>query len=150
MVGTKSNATSLVASAIINKVDDVGFGLELSTGAQTGEGTTHFVSQLGGRVGEVSAEMNGLRNIISESSILGGLSPTEERQWKALVDSSTTNLSIAALLTAQQKVRQRQGKDPTFLLTGLQQQKRLYESLEQQVQFGTDKGLEAGNDSSAR
>jgi hypothetical protein len=105
------------------------------------------VSQKDARSGETSYEMNGFRNIYSESSELGNLSPSTERQWKATVDSETTALTIAALLTAQRKIRQRRGKDPNFLLTSLIQQQKFYELLQQQVQFGGDKGLEAGNDS---
>ncbi|MBS1890975.1 MAG: hypothetical protein JST59_06765 [Actinobacteria bacterium] len=149
-VGTKSNATSALSNNIIEEVDDVNFGLKLSGGNFTSEASTLFVSQHGARVGEVSNEMNGIQNIISATTTLGGVSPSSQRQWKATVDNSTTTLTITALLTAQRKIRQKQGKAPTFFLTGLLQQQRFYELLEQQVQFGSDKGLEAGNDEVAK
>ncbi|MGH2941061.1 MAG: phage major capsid protein [Solirubrobacterales bacterium] len=149
-VGTATEDHVIVNGGTITAIDEANTALTLSSGNVTTEGTTHFVSQHGARAGEVSNEMNGLRNIISESSTLGGLSPASERQWKASVDSTTTTISIGALLTAQRKIRQRQGKSPTFFLTGLKQQQRFYELIEQQVVFGSDKGLEAGGDETAK
>lgn len=144
-VGTKAAETAIVDGATVTFVDDANYAFTSSSGAVTTEGTTHYVSNKNARAGEVSYEMNGVRNIISEELGVGGLTPAEQRQWKATVNTSTTTLTIAALLTAQRKIVQRRGKMPTFLNTGLLQQQKFYELLEQQVQFGSDKSLEAGN-----
>lgn len=149
-VGTKANETSIVNGALITAINETGFSLTVSSGNVTTEGTEHYVSQKNARAGETSFEMNGLRNIISETASLGGVNPSTVRQWKSTVDSSTETLTIAALLTAQRKIRQRRGDDPTFLITSLLQRQKLYELLESQVQFGSDKGLEAGGDSSVK
>ena len=149
-VGTKANETAIVNNSRITAIDDTNYGLTVAAGAVAGEGTTHYVSQANARSGETSFEMNGIQNAISESAEFGGLTPANERQWKATVNSTTTNLTITALLNAQRKIRQRRGDDPTFLLTSLIQQQKFYELLEQQVQFGSDKGLEAGNDLTAK
>lgn len=149
-VGTKTEEAVIVDNSKITGIDDTNWAVTVAAGNITGEGTTHYVSQANGRSGETSFEMNGLPNIYSDTLSLGGLSPSTETQWKATVDTTTKSLTIAALLTAQQKIRQKRGKGPNFLLTGLQQQKRFYELLEQQVQFGSDRQLEAGNDESPK
>jgi hypothetical protein len=147
-VGTKAEEAVIVNGATVTDVDDVNYAFTSSSGNVTTEGTTHYVSNKNARSGETSFEMNGMRNVFSETATLGGLSPSTERQWKATVNGTTTTLTIAALLTAQRKIRQRRGKSPTFFLTGLLQQQKFYELLEQQVHFGSDKGLTAGADDS--
>lgn len=145
-VGTKEDEDVIVDGGVVTFVDDSKYAFTVSTGNVTGEGTTHYVSNKNGRSGENSFEMNGIRNVISETGSLGGLSPSVQRQWKSTVNTTTTNLTISALLTAQRKIRQKRGKSPTFILTGLLQQQKFYELLEQQVHFGSDKGLTAGSD----
>ena len=147
-VGTATEETVILDGATVTFVDDANYAFTSSTGNVTGEGTTHYVSNKNARSGETSYEMNGMRNVVSESLSLGGLAPSVQRQWKSTVNTTTTTLTIAALLTAQRKIRQRRGKSPTFFLTGLLQQQKFYELLEQQVQFGSDKGLTAGADDS--
>jgi hypothetical protein len=147
-VGTKTEEATIVNGGVVTAVDDVNYAFTSSTGNVTGEGTTHYVSNKNGRSGETSFEMNGIQNAISETASFGGLSPSLERQWKATVNSTTTTLTISSLLTAQRRIRQRRGKSPTFFLTGLLQQQKFYELLEQQVHFGSDKGLTAGADDS--
>lgn len=149
-VGTKTEEAVIVDGSKVTAVDDEKWAFTVAAGNITTEGTTHYVSNKNARSGETSYEMNGIRNVFSETATLGGLAPSEQRQWKATVNTTTTTLTIAALLTAQRKIRQRRGKSPTFLNTGLLQQQKFYELLEQQVQFGSDKGLEAGNDESVK
>jgi hypothetical protein len=148
-VGTAASEASIVDNKLITAIDETNFALTISENVTT-EGTTHYVSQANARSGETSFEMNGLRNVISETSTLGGLAPATENQWKSTVNSTTTTLTINALLEAQQKIRQKRGKTPNFFLTGLKQQRKFYELLEQQVRYSSDGGLVAGNDESAR
>jgi hypothetical protein len=144
VVGTKANETAIQASTLITAIDEANVALTVAAGNVTGEGTTHYVSHAKGRSGETSREMNGMRNVVSESE-LGGLSSTTSRYWKATVNSETTSLTIAALLNARRKIRQVRGKNPNFMLTSLKQEQRFYELLQQQVNFSSDKALEAGN-----
>jgi hypothetical protein len=146
-VGTKAEATSLVNNSKITEVDETNFAITVASGNVAGEGTTHYVSHAKSRSGETSRESNGLRNIVGTAE-LGGLSSSTSPYWKSTVDSSTTTLTIGALLTAQRKIRQVRGKSPTFILTSLKQQQKLYEQLQQQVSFSSDKGLTAGSDES--
>lgn len=148
IIGTKTEQEVIHASTLITAIDEANVAFTVASGSITGEGVTHFVSQAKSRVGEVSNEMNGLRNIISTEE-LGGLSSSTSPVWKSTVNSTTTALTISALLQAQQKIRQRQGKSPNFFLTGLKQQRKFYELLEQQVRYNSDSGLNAGGDESA-
>lgn len=146
-VGTKAAETSIVNASKITAIDETEVAFTVAAGAQAGEGTTHYVSQANARAGETSYEMNGLRNIVSATSKLGGLAPSTEALWAATVNTGTT-LTINLLLEAQQKIRQRRGKSPNFFLTSLKQRRKFYELLEQQVHFAGDK-VEAGNDEKA-
>lgn len=149
-VGTKTEETSIVNNSIVTAVDDTNWALTVAAGNITTEGTTHYVSQANARSGETSYEGNGLRNVFSESAELGNLSPSAERQWKATVNSTTTTLTIAALLGGRQKIKQKRGKKPNFMLTGLQQERKFYELLQQQVRYGSDSALDAGNAENAK
>jgi len=149
MVGTTASAESVVTKTEVTAVDEANVAFTVASGAVTTESATSFVSNVGGRVGTASNEMNGLRNIVSANE-LGGLTAATSPVWAATVNSTTTQLTIAALLQAQQKIRQRQGKTPNFFLTGLKQQRRFYELLEQQVRYNSDGGLNAGGDESAK
>lgn len=145
-VGTATEETSIVNGSLITAVDDTNYAVTVAAGNITTEGTTHYVSHKDSRSGETSYEMNGLRNIFSETSTLGKLAPSTEALWKSTVNSTTTTLTVGALLEAQQKIRQKRGKSPNFFLTGLKQQRKFYELLQQQVRYGSDKGLTAGGD----
>lgn len=149
-VGTKAAETAIVDNSLITAIDETKVAFTVAAGNVTTEGTTHYVSQANARSGETSYEMNGLRNVISETATLGGLAPATEAQWKSTVNTTTTTLTINALLEAQQKIRQKRGKTPNFFLTGLKQHRKFYELLEQQVRFSSDSGLTAGNDESSK
>jgi hypothetical protein len=145
-VGTKEAETAIVDGSKITAVDEEKWAVTVAAGNIAGEGTTHFVSVKNGRSGTTSREMNGLRSIYSATAEIGGLSPAVQRQWKALVDSTTTELSIAALLNAKRRAKGKSRKKANFLVASELQQQRLYELIQTQVQFAGDKGLEAGND----
>lgn len=149
IVGTKSEDHSIVNESKITAIDEENVAFTVAAGNITTEGTTHYVSQAKSRSGETSREMNGLRNIVGTAE-LGGLSSSTSRYWKSTVDSTTTSLTIAALLNAQRKVRQVRGKAPNFILTSLKQQQRFYELLQQQVHFGSDSAISAGSDESPK
>src|ERR1700749_2084106 len=144
-VGTKAEATSLVNNSKITAIDEENFSVTVASGNVAGEGATHYVSHAKSRSGEVSRESNGLRIIVGTAE-LGGLSSSTSPYWKSTVNEEEVDLTIGKLLTAQRKIRQVRGKSPTFILTGLKQQQKLYEQLQQQVTFSSDKGLTAGGD----
>jgi len=88
--------------------------------------------------------MNGLRNIVGTGTF-AGLNPATEGTWKSTVNSTSGALSISLLLTAQQKIAQKKGGKPSFILTGLKQQRKFYEALQQQVRYVNDAAIGAGN-----
>jgi hypothetical protein len=147
IVGTKAEDHVIVNESKITAIDEENVAFTVASGNVTTEGTTHYVSQAKARVAEASREMNGLRNIVGTGE-LGGLSSSTSRYWKATVNGTTTSLTIAALLNGQRKIKQVRGKKPTFFLTGLVQQQRFYELLQQQVNFSSDNAISAGNDDS--
>lgn len=147
-VGSATEQTKRVNGSKITEIDEANVAIKVASGNVTTEEATDFVSVKGARSGETSYEMNGLRNIVGTAE-LGGLSSTTSPVWKSTVESSSIPLTISALLTAQQRIRQVRGKSPTFLLTGLKQQRKFYELLQQQVNFTSDRGLTAGSDETA-
>jgi len=148
-VGTKAAETAIVDNSLITAIDDTNVAFTVAAGNETGEGTTHYVSHANARSGETSYEMNGLKNIYG-TGVLGKLDPATERQWKATVNSTSQPLTLSALMQGRQKIRQKRGKAPNFLLTGLKQERKFYEALQQQVHYGSDTGITAGNSESAR
>lgn len=147
-VGTKAAETAIVDNSLITAIDDTNVAFTVAAGNQAGEGTTHYVSHANARSGETSYEMNGLKNIYGTTT-LGKLNPETERQWKATVNSTSQPLTLSALMQGRQKIRQKRGKAPNFLLTGLKQERKFYEALQQQVHFGSDSGIAAGSSESA-
>lgn len=144
-VGTKASETAIVDNSLITAIDETNVAFTVAAGNQAGEGTTHYVSHANARSGETSYEMNGLRNIVSAEATLGKLAPGTERQWKATVNSTSQPLTLSALLQGKQKIKQKRGKNPTFLLTGLKQERKFYEALQQQVHYTSDSGISAGS-----
>ncbi|HEU5115578.1 MAG TPA: phage major capsid protein [Isosphaeraceae bacterium] len=147
-VGSKTEQTLRVNGSKITEVDETNVAVKVASGNITTETTNDYISVKAARSGETSYEMNGLRNIVGTGE-LGELTSTTSPVWKATVNSTTTVLTLAALLEAQQKIRQRRGKSPNFFLTGLKQQRKFYELLQQQVNFTSDRGLTAGADAEA-
>lgn len=147
-VGTTASETAIVDNSLITAVDETAAtpNITVAAGNQTGEGTTHYVSQANSRSGTTSYEMNGLQNIVSATSTLGGLAPATEGLWKSTVNSTSQAVSVSLLLTAKRTIKQKGGggKRP-FILTGLYQEQKIYESLAQQVRYSSDSKIDAGN-----
>lgn len=148
-VGTATEEANQVDNSIITAIDEAKVAFTVASGNETGEGTTHFVSHANARSGETSYEMNGLRNIVSATATLGKLAPATEPTWKATVNSTSQPLTLSALMQGRQKIRQKKGKAPDFLLTGLKQERKFYEALQQQVHFTSDSGIAAGSSEKA-
>jgi hypothetical protein len=93
-------------------------------------------------------ETNGLRNIVNTSGALGGLNPATAGQefWtSAKRDTSTTVLSLDLILSLNQQVLQRTGKQITDTFTGTKQQMNFYSLLQNQVRFPGEMKMGAGN-----
>jgi hypothetical protein len=89
--------------------------------------------------------MNGLANIISATSTLGGLTVAAQPTWKATTNATAQPLSLAALLTARTAVYQASGEEPDFLFTSPLNASKLYQQFQQQIRYSGDSSISAGN-----
>lgn len=152
-IGTAGNPTSVandVTITDINEGADDGTGATITiSGGTVSTAAGNIISLHGSRdASGNSKEMIGLRGLFGNSTTLGGIDPTVagKKWWKpALVDTTTTTLSLDLLAKMQMKVYQRTGKWPTDFITSAQQVANYYSLLQNQVRFPGDAGLEAGN-----
>jgi hypothetical protein len=144
-VGTTANEVSLIDGEAVTAVEESATtpSITVTTSVSTTAGT-HFVSLKNSRSGTTSYEPNGLRNIVSTSAALGGLAATIPT-WKASsVDTTAQALTISLILQQDQAIKQKDGGTVDFYLTGLKQERKLYEQLQQQVRFPSDASIAAG------
>lgn len=147
-VGTTAAEDDIVNGSLITAVDRTNAQFTVAAGNITTEDGSDYVSVKDARDGTSSYEANGLRNIVSASATLGGLTVAAQDEWAAANVSTTSQaLTISLVLQQIQEVNQR-GGNPDFLLTSLKQQRKLYEQLQQQVRFGSDSAVSAGAQSS--
>lgn len=146
-IGTTSNPTSVASGRTITAVTEDSASPSITIdGAAVTTSSSHYISITGSRSGSTSYEMNGLRNIVSESAVLGGLDPASVPQWKAAdVDNTSQALALALLYEKQRQVMQRTGVAPDWNVTSLKQQEAFYKLLQQQARFDGDKSLGTGN-----
>ncbi len=150
-VGTTANEILRVDNSLITAVTETvsAPSVTVASGNVTTEDTNDFVSHANSRSGTTSYEQNGLRNVVSDSVTLGGLAVATERSWKSTLNSTSQALTLSLLLQAAQQVKQKSGDLPNFVLTGLKQQRKFYELLQQQVRYSSDSSLDAGNSEKA-
>jgi|DEB0MinimDraft_3_1074331.scaffolds.fasta_scaffold00708_5 hypothetical protein len=142
-IGTAASEASVADGVTITAVSESGPSITVS-GSAISTSSSNFVSIKNARAGATSYEANGLRNLVSTSASFGGVDPATYAWWKAAnVDTSTTTLSLEAMLTQEQKINQR-GAKADFVLTGLKQSRKFYALLQNQVRFAGDNGLSAG------
>jgi hypothetical protein len=139
-IGTAADEDSVANGVTINSVSESGPSITVS-GSAVSTSSSNFVSIKNARAGATSYEANGLRNLVSTSASFGGVDPATYSWWKAAnVDTSTTTLSLEAMLTQEQKINQR-GAKADFVLTGLKQSRKFYALLQNQVRFAGDAGI---------
>jgi len=145
-IGTTGSETSIAADREITAVSKSKTEPTITiSGAAVEPGTTQFVSIANARAGTTSNEMNGLLNMISETTTLGGIEPSAFPTWKANIDSTTTSLSLEALLERQDAIFQATGEEADWGLTGTKQYRNYYLELQNQVRFNGDGGLQGGD-----
>jgi hypothetical protein len=89
--------------------------------------------------------MNGLQNIISTSTTLGTLAPASVPDWAAAaVDSTTTALTLAAMLQKSREIQQETGTPPDRVSSSFKQEEAFYKLLQAQVRFAGD-SVSGGN-----
>lgn len=145
-VGTTADEDLRVVGESITAVDESLYAFTVSGGAEAAETTSDYVSVKDARSGTTSYEANGLQNIVDASATVGGLAPSSEPRWAAAWDNTTSQaLTLSLLLQGDQKIHQKTGKKCDFVLFGLEQERRFYELLQQQVRYSSDSSLSAGS-----
>ena len=149
-IGTTANEVAIADGVEITAVEENESTPSITVSGSTVSTTTsHYVSVKDARSGTTSYEMNGLRQIAgSTTAAVGGLDPDTagEEYWKpSYVDSSTTTLTLDAMLTGSRRIAQKTGKGADWVLTSLKQQENFYKLLQAQVRYQGEKGLGAGN-----
>ena len=145
-VGTTASEASLLDGVTVTAVDTSAYAFTSSSGNVTTESTSEYVSQKDARSGTTSYEMNGLQNLVSTSANFGGLTVAGEPTWKAAgADSTSQALTLSLMLQQDQKIHQKTGSKADFVCTGLKQERKFYELLQQQVRYSSDSSLSAGS-----
>jgi hypothetical protein len=120
--------------------------ITISGGSAVTTSSSHFVSLANSRSGATSYEMNGLDNIVSQSTTLGGLTVASNPTWQAAnVDSTSQALTLALIYTQDRKIMQKTGKQSTMKLTSLKQAEAAYKLGQAQVRFTGDSNVSVGN-----
>lgn len=145
-VGTTALEADIVDGDTISAVDSTNYQFTVAGGAVTTEDASDYVSVKDARNGTTSYESNGLQNIVDASATVGGLAPSSEDLWQAAWDNTTSQaLTLSLLLQGDQKIHQKTGQKADFVLFGLEQERRFYELLQQQVRYSSDNSLSAGS-----
>lgn len=144
-IGSAASEGSRVADATISAVSLANETITIGSSVTTAAGD--FVSVANGRSGTTSYDMNGLRNVISPTATLGGLTVAAQPRWASTVDSTTTTISLDALLTLRRDITRQAGTQngPSDVIASLLQADRLYQLQEAKIRFAGDGGLSTAN-----
>ena len=149
-IGTTADTDALAAGATVTAVSESASAptITLDTAVNATAGT-HFVYIANpNSTTAPNAELNGLRNLVSNTGAVGGLNPATAGQefWAATTrDTSTTTLSLDLMLNISRGVKQvRSQGGPVEVWTSLKQQSNWYALLQNQVRFSGDRQIDAG------
>lgn len=136
-IGTTGSEAAIVADSVITAVSENATTPTITIGTSVTTSSSHYVSVANARSGSTSYEMNGLRSLVSQSATFGTLAASG--QWQAAkVDSTTTALTLPAMLAADVAVKQKGGVSPTDVITSFKQLYKFYDLLQSQVRFTSD------------
>ncbi len=139
-IGTTADQIAVAGNRKISAVSaSTGTPSIVITGGAVTTSSSHYVSIAGARAGTTSYEMNGFRNLISGSGIVGGINAsTYPTVWASHVDSTNTAITTDLLLQRQRAVLQATGQYVDWAIFPPKQLDRFYTSLQQQVRFSDD------------
>lgn len=151
-IGTTASEGTIAADRVITAVTRSSTAPSITiSGATVSTTSSHFVSIANARAGTTSYEMNGLRNVISDSATLGTVTVAAQPDWAAAAnDSTTTSLTLSSLLDKQEAVQQTSGEFVDTCVTSYRQQRRFYDLLQMQTRFAGDGNLGAGGTDSSK
>ena len=69
-------------------------------------------------------------------------------KWKANVDTTTTSISLEALMERQDAIMQASSKEADTIVAGVKQYRNYYLELQNQVRYNGDGGLQGGDSGS--
>jgi hypothetical protein len=147
-IGTTADTDVIVTGTSITDVGEDPVTPTITIGSSVSTTSSHFVSIANPNSTTLAnPEINGLRNMISLTSTLGGINPASagESFWKAAaVDTASTSFSLDMALNLHQKVFQKGGTAGSNVLTSVKQWANFYSLLQNQVRFAGETGLGAG------
>lgn len=149
-IGSSANPTSVATGRTITAVTESETAPTIViSGAAVTTAATDFISLSGSRSGSTSKESNGLRNIISSTTALGGLAAGGKWTAGAQADTTTTSLTLGALNGLNRRIRMHTGglrdnKTGYKVFMSYRQMENLYNELQNQVRFSGDKAIDAG------
>lgn len=143
-IGTVANPVLRAAGVAITAIDPVGLTFTVASAITTA--TTDQVSYKGSRVaGPVINEMNGLHNVVSQTTTLGTLTVAGESTWVAAnADNTSQALTLNLIYDNIRLVQQKIGARPDTIWSGYKQNERLYQLLQTQVHYAGDAPLTTG------
>lgn len=134
-IGTAAAPTSHAAAVTITDVDVTGPSITVS-GAAVTTAAGDRVSIAGSRRSDgTSKEMDGLQELVSATTVVGGIDPTTtgNKFWKSIVDSSgTLSLDNLRKNTNQSRVA---GGQVGLMLTSFGVQRQVYNLFQSQIRF---------------
>lgn len=148
-IGTLADVNLSGGGQKIVAIDDTASAPALELDSATAVTATHNVFLYGNTAdSSVSHEVNGLGNIVDDTSALGAVDPTVSgsEYWKSVVNDNggtLRSLSISLMNDVNRAVRQR-GAMITDVIGSLGMQQKYYELLQSQVRFAGNASLAAG------
>jgi hypothetical protein len=145
-IGTASEVVpSVVSDESVTAVEISATTPSITVASSSTTDSSDYVSIANNRSGTTAYETNGLRNIVSTSETLGGITTTAEPNWVAAKEDSTDQaLSLSNIAALQTAVFQKTGKTPDWVLTSPKQQEKFYLLVQPQVRFEGEMKMGAG------
>ena len=141
-IGTAADEDSVANDRTITAVDPSVPSITVDGAAVTTAGTD-FVSIANSRDGATFYGMNGLANLVSDGAF-GGLDSANYWRWQSAVDSTGGDVTLEKLLDIRTAITSARG-NPDWNVMSPKQENLFYLLLQQQVRYGSDKGIDGGN-----
>jgi hypothetical protein len=143
-IGTTTEEAKVVSKKPIVSVTESESAPAIVLGSAVKTATTDYVSLANTRSGTTSYELNGFRNITSETATLGNLNPETVPTWKGLrTKAENSAITRQMVIGLRRKIRQR-GVQPDWAFTSLKQVEYLENQLFAQVRFAKPGEIDTG------
>lgn len=144
-IGTLANPQSRAAARNVTAVDPVANTITVD-GAAVTTAAGEFVFYAGSGTGGVNREITSLLQLVSTTGAFGGLNPSTTPAWRAaVVDSTSTSVSIANLVALRTSTMRAMGGKPDLLIVPPEQMAKIYLLAQTQVRYKSDGDIDFGN-----